>query len=117
VDAGGLAPSILLEGADAKNIKPADVQAVIEAKRAQYAKMFPEYQEVADPAPVPKIEGKGVAAIDFTYTVAKVLPLRVRQFWIVADGRVYNVTCTSLRDTYGRNEPAFQAALETVTVP
>lgn len=120
VAAGGLAPSILVNRDATPGIKPADVAAVVAAKKKQYAESFAEYQEVNDAPPVPALagtDGKGVAAIDCTHTVAKVLPLRVRQIWIVDNDVIYTLTCTSIAETYPRNEKAFEAALKSVRVP
>ena len=117
VEAGGLAPNIVLRKDAAPGIKPSDVDAIVAGKRKQYAKTFPGYKDEAACSVLPHIPGKGVGRIDYSFVVSDVLPVRGVQIWIVDKDRVYTITCTSLSDTYVKNGKVFDAVFGTITVP
>jgi len=112
-----LAPNVILKAAEINGIKPADVDEILKTKRKQYAQIFKGFKEVDPTPPAKMVPGKGVGAIEFTYTPKEGITLRGRQIWIVGDGKVYFVTWTSLNDTYPKNQKAFDAAMNTLVVP
>ena len=112
-----LAPNVILKAADAQNVKPADVDEIIQGKRKQYAKIFTGYKDV-DSAPKAKtIAGKGVGVIEYTYVPKPGITIHGRQIWIVGEGRLYIVTWTSLDAAYPKNQKVFDAAMNTLVVP
>jgi hypothetical protein len=117
IKAGGLAPNIVLKKDAAPGIKPSDVDAIIDGKRKQYAKLFSGYKDEASDSSLPNIPGKGVGRIDFSFMVSDVLPMRASQIWIVDKDQVYTITCMSLAETYVGNAKIFGAVVKTVAVP
>ena len=99
-------------------LKPGDLRAALSGKRAQYAKVFPGFELVADPSKaLPTLAGKGVGRIDGMWEVNGVLPLQMAQVWVVGDGVVYTVTLVSLRDTYASHADLFDAMIRSIHAP
>lgn len=117
VEAGGLAPNIVLSKDPAPGIKPSDVDAIIAGKRKQYAKVFPGYKDEEVSSVLPKIPGKGVGRIDYSIVVSNVLPIRAAQIWIVDKDQIYTITFVSLSKTYIDNAKVFDGVVVTISVP
>jgi hypothetical protein len=115
--AGGLAPNVIFAEDDTPGVKPTDLAAVVKLKVAQFAKLYADsaYKEtINEKLSIGDKEGQ---VIGFRYTYKNVLPIEVKQVWVVTAGKIYTVTFTSLEPNWEKNNAVFEAITKTLKIP
>ncbi len=113
VPAGGLAPYVLIDSVAVPNIKPSDIQGLIDFKNGDNRKKLEDYT-IMPPTAAPIVANRAAGVLNAGFIYSKTMPLRMIQLWVIGEEKAYSVTFTSLQATYDANEKTFLASLSTI---